>query len=114
PAIRIIGGRFEFDWKSNTLTIQQTKDQKKIASNLNPNMAFINNSLYVKMKINETNFTGFLDLSADHYLFLTYPYFFKSNSDYINYKPKKQSYTRVGFMGIEENIERYRVENPQI
>lgn len=114
PAIRIIGGRFEFDWKSNTLTIQQTKDQNNIARNLNPNIAFINNSLYVNMKINDTDFTGFLDLSADHYLFLTYPYFFKSNSDYINNNPKKEVYNRFGFHGIEENLERYRVENPRI
>jgi len=114
PAIRKIGGRFEFDWKSNTLIIRQSKDPKNIASNLNPNMAFINNSLYLHLKVNDTDFTGFLDLSADHYVFLTYPYFFKSNSDYVNNDAKKQPYTRVGFLGIEENIERYRVENPKI
>lgn len=114
PAIRVIGGRFEFDWKSNTLTIQQIKDSKKNPSNLNPNMAFINNSLYVNMKINDTDFTGFLDLSSDHYLFLTYPYFFKSNSDYVKYDPRKRPYTRFGLLGIEENIERYRLENPHI
>lgn len=114
PAIRMIGGRFEFDWKSNTLVISQIKEQKPNRGNLNPNIAFINNALYLHMKINETDFTGYLDLAADHYLFLTYPYFFKSNSDYVKNDLSKRPYTRTGFLGVEENIERHRVENPQI
>lgn len=113
PTMKMIG-RFEFDWKSNTLVISQTKEQKPITSSLNPNVMFIKNALYINMKINETDFMGFLDLGADHYLFLTYPYFFKSNCDYVKHDTNKQPYTRTGFVDIQENMERYRVENPQI
>lgn len=113
PLMKMIG-RFEFDWKSNTLVISQIKEQKPDSRNLNPNIAFINNSLYLNMKINETDFTGNLDLYADYYLFLGYPYFFKSNSDYVKNDPSKRPYMRTGPMGIQENVERYRVKNPQI
>lgn len=114
PLMKMIG-RFEFDWKSNLLTIPQAKAQNSIRTNLNPNIAFISNGLlYLYMKINKTDFTGFLDLGADHYLFLTYPYFFKSNSAYVKNDPHKQPYSRSGLSGVQENIERQRLENPQI
>ncbi len=114
PAIKMIGGLFEFDWKSNMLIIHEAKNQKPIANTLKPNIVFFNNAAYLNLKIHETNFTGFLDLGSDHYLFLTYPYFFKSNSAYVKNDFHKQPYTRTGFLGVQENIERYRVKNPEI
>ncbi|GAA4785975.1 hypothetical protein GCM10023231_12340 [Olivibacter ginsenosidimutans] len=113
PTMKMIG-RFEFDWKSNTLVIPQTKEQKSIRRGLDPNIMFIVNAPYLNMKINDTDFIGFLDFGADHYLFLTYPYFFKSNCDYVKYNTEKQPYFRTGFLGVQENMERQRVENPQI
>lgn len=113
PLMKMLG-RFEIDWKSNTLLISQKKVQKPIIKSVNPNLMFIQNALYVNMKINGTDFMGFLDLGADHYLFLTYSYFFKSNCDYVKNDPQKQPYTRTGFLGVQENVERQRVENPKI
>ncbi|PWG77969.1 retropepsin-like aspartic protease [Pararcticibacter amylolyticus] len=113
PTIKMLG-RFEIDWKINTIVIPQKKVQKPIERSSNSNLMFIKNALYLNMKINETPFTGFLDLGADHYLFLTYPYFFKSNCEYVKYDTAKQPYTRTGFVDSQENMERYRVENPQI
>lgn len=113
PAMKMIG-RFEFDWKSNTLTIPQAKEQKPSIKSLDPNIMFIKNVAYLNMKINETDFIGFLDFGADHYLFLTYPYFFKSNCDYVRYDQKKQSYNRTRLLGVQEYLVRYRVENPKI
>lgn len=113
PTMKMIG-RFEFDWKSNTLVISQTKEQNPVGRNLNPNIMFIKNVAYLNMKINETDFIGFLDLGADHYLYMTYPYFFKSNCDYLKNDPQKQPHTRTGFVEVQENIERYKVDNPQI
>lgn len=113
PTIRMLG-RLEIDWKSNTLVIPQKEVQKPVKRSLKSNLMFIRNALYLNMKINDTDFTGFLDFGANHYLFLTYPYFFKSNCDYVKFDTEKQPYTRTGFLGVQENIERYRVENPQI
>ncbi len=113
PTIKMLG-RFEIDWKSNTLVIPQKEVQKPVRRNLKSNLMCIRNALYLNMKINDTEFTGFLDFGANHYLFLTYPYFFKSNCDYVKYDTEKQPYTRAGFLDVQENIERYRVEGPQI
>lgn len=113
PLMKMIG-RFEFDWKSNMLTISQAKEQNSIKKSMNPNIAFNNGLLYLHMEINDIDFTGFLDLGADHYLFLTYPYFFKSNSAYVKNDPLKKPYFRTGLLGVQENIERYKVDNPNI
>lgn len=113
PTMKMIG-RFEFDWKLNTLVIPQKKVQKSSLRDKIPNVMFIVNAPYLNMKINETGFTGFLDSGSDHYLFLTYPYFFKSKIDYVKNDSKKQPYTRTGFLGVQQNLERQRVESPQI
>lgn len=113
PAMKMIG-RFEFDWKSNTLVMPQEKEQNPIRKNLSPNIMFIRNVPYLNMKINDTDFTGFLDLGANHYLFLTYSYFFKSNCHYVKNDPQKEPYTRTGLFGVQNNIERQRVDKPQL
>lgn len=113
PAMKMIG-RFEFDWKSSTLVIPQKKVQNTLRKSLNPNMMLVQNGLFLSMKINETDFIGFLDSGSDHSLFLTYPYFFKSKCDYVKDDPQKQPLTRAGLTGVQENLERYRLENPQI
>jgi hypothetical protein len=113
PIMKMIG-RFEFDWKANLLTIPHIKEQNSRVRKLKPAIAVNNGFLYLHMKINDADFTGFLDLGADHYLFLTYPYFFKSNSAYVKNDPLKQPYFRTGLLGVQENIERQRLENPRI
>ncbi len=113
PAMKMIG-RFEFDWKLNTLVIPQTKEQKPIDEAANPNLMFVKDAVYLNMKINDTDFIGYLDLGSDHYLFLTYPYFFRSKCDYVKENSQTQPYIRAGFTGIQENTNRYKVDKPQI
>lgn len=113
PAMKMIG-RFEFDWKSNTLVIPQTNAQNPISRVADQNLMFVKDAVYLNMKINDTDFIGYLDLGSDHYLFLTYPYFFKSKSDYVKNDPQKQHYVRAGFLGIQENTNSYKVDKPQI
>ncbi|MGH2622714.1 MAG: aspartyl protease family protein [Sphingobacterium sp.] len=113
PAMKMLG-RFEFDWKSNTLVIPHPKVQESNNASPRSNIMFIAETPYINMKINSRDFVGFLDMGSDHNLFLTYSFFFKSNSDYIKNDTQNQPYSRIGFLDIQENIERQRVENPTV
>ncbi|MFD2967730.1 retropepsin-like aspartic protease [Sphingobacterium bambusae] len=111
PTMKMLG-RFEFDWKSNTLVIPRLKES--IVRSSDANMMLYGKALYIHMDVNDTDYIGHLDLGADLYLYLTYPFFFKSNSVYIKNDPQKRPYIGTGFLGVQENVERQRLDKPRI
>lgn len=104
-------GRFEFDWRENTLHIPPRHETGEI--NLASNLMFIKNIPYLNLRINNLEFTGFLDSGSNHFLNLTPPYC-NSNNQLIKLEDQKQVHTRTGFTGAETRIERRKVKNPQI
>ena len=109
-AMKMIG-RFDFDWKSNVLRLPP--EQMSVKKKPSPNFMLLKNIPYLNLKINDINFTGLLDTSSKHFIYLTAPYMI-SNSNSIIAETQEDMVNRASFLGYDPNVKRLKIKKPQI
>ena len=114
PAMKLIG-KIEFDWNKNTISFPQTREYK--SNNNFSNIFFIDNDLFLNLKINGLNYSGYLDSGSNVFINMRYS-FYENNKNYIevaNSIAKKQStYFSISWTGNRFNMPYEIVTNSNI
>ena len=78
PIMKMIG-KFEFDWKIRMLSFPE--NTKIPVSNNSSNIFSAKNDLYIQLKINKLNYTGYIDTGSDDFLHMTFSFYEKNKSN---------------------------------